>query len=326
MGWSGGIRPTLRQLALAPQLSCHAFDLAGLEELGGTLAAFKPDLLAWHVASSWRILPRLLRRRSLPLLLFEHHYCRGFEQHSVPSSGRFRAMLRLCYGAARRVVAVSEGQRSWMEEAHLVKPSGLRLLRSSRPLDAFLALPLPPPRTENAPLRLLAYGRFTPQKGFDRLIRAIRSLPDAPLRLELVGDGPQRPDLERLARGDRRIRLAGPCDDIPARLRDCDAVVIPSRWEPWGNVCLEARAAGRPVVVSGVDGLGEQVPDCGLIVASGADDPAAERALAAGLDQLWRTCADQWSRWALAGRASARSAWPTYVEGWSHLLAEFPCR
>jgi glycosyltransferase involved in cell wall biosynthesis len=214
-----------------------------------------------------------------------------------------------------------------MEEARLVKPPRLRLLRSSRPLEPFLALPLPPPRPAvDTPLRLLAYGRFTPQKGFDRLLRAMRSLPDAPLSLELVGDGPQRPELERLARGDRRIRLSGPCDDIPARLRDCDAVVIPSRWEPWGNVCLEARAAGRPVVVSGVDGLSEQVADCGMTVVSGSEDAAAERALAAGLDQLWRTSGDQWRRWALAGRASARSAWPAYVEGWSQLLAEFPCR
>jgi glycosyltransferase involved in cell wall biosynthesis len=235
-------------------------------------------------------------------------------------------MLRLSYGSASRVIAVSEGQRSWMEQARLVRPTRLRLLRSSRPLDAFLTLPFTPPQlSAEVPLRLLAYGRFTPQKGFDRLLLAVRSLPEASLRLELVGDGPQRQELENLARGDRRIRLTGPSDDIAARLNDCDAVVIPSRWEPWGNVCLEARAAGRPVLASGVDGLPEQMQDCGLVVASDDTEDQARHALARGLERLCATSTEQWMRWSRAGRSSARSSWPDYLEGWRQLLEEFRC-
>lgn len=327
MGWSGGIRPTLHQLSRSGLFPGDSFELAGVEELPTVLSACRPDLLAWHVACSWRSLPRLRFRRAVPLLLFEHHYCRGFERHRVPSTARFRAMLRLSYGSASRVVAVSEGQRSWMEQARLVRASRLRLLRSSRPLDPFLALPFTPPQTgPDVPLRLLAYGRFTPQKGFDRLLRAVRSLPGIRLRLELVGDGPLRQELETLARGDRRIRITGPSDDIAARLSDCDAVVIPSRWEPWGNVCLEARAAGRPVLVSGVDGLPEQVPDCGLIVpAADAEEAAAVAALAGALESLCATPADRWRRWSQAGRSSALSSWGDYLEGWRQLLAEFRC-
>jgi glycosyltransferase involved in cell wall biosynthesis len=327
MGWSGGIRPTLRHLAASSQLSGHSFALAGLDELGRAIAEARPDLLAWHVACSWRTLPPLLRRGSIPVLLFEHHYSRGFERHNVPSTARFRTMLRLSYGRASRVVVVSRGQRRWMEEARLAGGSRLRLLRSSRPLDAFLALPFPPPRRGNdTPLRLLAYGRLTAQKGFDRLIRALRSRPRASLRLEVVGDGPERQELERLALGDRRITISGPSDAIAARLEHCDAVVIPSRWEPWGNVCLEARAAGRPVLVSGVDGLPEQVRDCGLVSAPAIEDQKAESALAAGLDELLQTPADRWGRWSAAGRASAGGAWTAYLEGWRRLLEEFPCR
>ncbi len=323
MGWSGGIRPTLRSLAEAEALSDHSFELAGLEDLPEVVARWQPDLLAWHVASSWKLLPRLLRRRTLPILLFEHHYSAGFEQLTVPSALRFRAMLRFSYGAAARVVAVSLAQKRWMEEAGLAGKRRLRLICSSRPLEPFLSLPPPAVSMAGAPIRLLAYGRFTPQKGFDRLIRALRRLPEAPLQLRLVGDGPQRQELERLAAGESRIRVEGPSADIPARLGEADVVVIPSRWEPWGNVCLEARAAARPVVVSDVDGLPEQVKDCGLVVPAAADESEGERALAAALEAVVTTTPEKRLDWSRQARRSAAGAWTGYVDGWSRLLEEF---
>lgn len=322
MGWSGGIRPTLASLAASSLGDHHSFQVCGQDELGGVMASWRPDLLAWHVASSWKALPRFLRRRRQRQILFEHHYCRGFEQQQVPSRRRFRLMLRASYGCMQRVVTVSQAQQCWMLEAGLVPPVRSRLLLSARTLDGFMALappPAPPPRrTPEQPLRLLAYGRLTPQKGFDLLIEALARLPQAPLTLELVGDGPQRQQLEALARRDARIHLLGARDDIPALLGGADAVVVPSRWEPWGNVCLEARAAARPVLVSPVDGLPEQVTDCGLQAAA----PTAE-ALAEGLARLLASGGERWQRWSVAARASALQAWPRYLQGWGDLLEEF---
>jgi glycosyltransferase involved in cell wall biosynthesis len=320
MGWSGGIRPTLRSLATSVVGEAHSFEVCGQDELSGRVASWHPDLLAWHGAASWRSLPRFLRRFRGRQILFEHHYCLGFERCTVPSRRRFHAMLRLAYGCMNRVVAVSEGQRRWIQDAALVAPSRLRLLLSSRPLDPFLTLPPPPlgaPSAE-APLRLLAYGRLTPQKGFDLLIRALALLPAAPVRLQLAGDGPQRQELEALARSDSRIRLLGARQDIPELLADCDAVVIPSRWEPWGNVCLEARAAGRPVLVSPVDGLPEQVDGCGLLAGA-----VTEQALAAALQRLLGSGIEQRQRWSERGRQSAGGSWPAYLEGWQQLLGEW---
>ncbi len=317
MGWSGGIRPTLASLAASTLGERHSFALCGQDELSVSIADSRPDLLVWHVASSWRALPRFLRRRRQRQILFEHHYCAGFEQHQVSSQRRFRLMLRAAYGSMHRVVAVSEAQRSWMLTAGLSPPSRLRLLCSARPLDAFLALPPPRPRELGQPLRLLAYGRLTPQKGFDLLIRALGRLPAAQLSLQLVGDGPQRAELEALAGADARITLLGARDDIPALLEAADAVVVPSRWEPWGNVCLEARAAARPVLVAPVDGLPEQVGGSGLQAAA-----ATEEALAEGIGQLLESNLDQRLRWSEAGRASALQAWDQYVQGWKSLLEE----
>jgi glycosyltransferase involved in cell wall biosynthesis len=317
MGWAGGIRPTLKSLADSPLGQQHSFEVTGQDELSSMRASWAPDLLIWHVASSWRALPRMVRSGRRRQVLFEHHYCQGFEEHTVPSRRRFRAMLRLAYGCMERVVAVSRAQASWMTAARLVAPSRLRLICSSRPLDGFLSLPAPEATAPGAPLRLLAYGRLTRQKGFDRLIRAMALLRDAPLQLQLVGDGEQRQELEQLAAGDGRIELLGARKDIPALLAAADAVIIPSRWEPWGNVCLEARAAARPVIVSPVDGLTEQVEGCGPRATAATEDGLAE-----ALQQLLGSTPAERAAWSRAARTSARDSWQVYLDGWQALLAE----
>lgn len=316
MGWCGGIHPTLRRLADSALGERYSFALAGLIDFPECLQEMNPDLLVWHGACSWKALPRLRANRNRRQILVEHHYSAGFERHNVPSTLRFRTMLRLCYGAMQKVIAVSRAQCHWMEEARLIQPSDRQVLLSSRPLDAFLSLPFPS-FVSSRPFSLLAYGRFTPQKGFDRLIRALHLLPAANVRLMLAGDGPQAAELAALADADPRIALLGPRNDIPDLLAQADAVVIPSRWEPWGNVCLEARASGRPVVVNGVDGLPEQVDGSGLVVKADS-----EEALAETLDSLLTATSAQRRSWGIAGRVSAQYAWDHYLDAWNLLLED----
>jgi glycosyltransferase involved in cell wall biosynthesis len=321
-----GIRPSLAMLAESAVGERHVFRMAGADQLVEALENWNPDLLIWHRSCSWKGLPSLVLHRRCKQILFEHHYCAGFERHNVPSTTRFRAMLRLSYAFMDGVVAVSRAQRRWIQQSRLVSSQRSHVLLSSRTVDAFLSLP-PPPATQAAPLTLLAYGRFTEQKGFDQLLRALRLLPDARFRLLLVGDGPQRQQLTALAAADPRVELRGAQRDIPGLLAQVDAVVIPSRWEPWGNVCLEARAAGRPVLVSDVDGLPEQVEPqrvgehsagkgpCGLVAGGNSDQQ-----LASGLDALLSSSERQRRSWGEAGRISARTAWSDYVSAWGQLL------
>ena len=314
MGWSGGIRPTLRSLSESPLASHYHFALACSNELQTRMQELNPDLLVWHGACSWRELPRLHAHRRRRQILFEHHYCKGFEQHNVPSQLRFHTMLRLSYAAMDRVAAVSMAQGQWMTEARLVEPSRACVLRSARPVDLFLTVPAPP-LTQNRPFTFLAYGRFTPQKGFDTLLRAIRLLSATNMKLLLAGDGPEAEPLKAQADDDPRIEWLGPRRDIPALMDRADAVVIPSRWEPWGNVCLEARAAGRPVVVSGADGLPEQVQGCGVVTQGDAPSD-----LAGSLESILTATPVQRQAWSIAGRLSAQGAWREYLDGWSRLL------
>ncbi|MCX2970377.1 MULTISPECIES: glycosyltransferase [Streptomyces] len=102
-------------------------------------------------------------------------------------------------------------------------------------------------------------GRLVPGKRFDVLVRAVAALPDA--RLLLVGDGPRRLALRRLAErlgaadrvlltGERDGAVADTAGDepgLPALLGAMDVFVSPSHEEAFGLAALEALAAGLPV-------------------------------------------------------------------------------
>ncbi len=105
-------------------------------------------------------------------------------------------------------------------------------------------------------------GRLDPQKGLCEFLAAasawLDALPDYDLLI--VGDGPQRNELERLVqqRGlSRRVRFAGWRSDIPAILRASAMLVLPSLWEGMPNVLLEAMACRLPLVASNVEGVAE---------------------------------------------------------------------
>ncbi|MGE5396813.1 MAG: glycosyltransferase family 4 protein [Chitinophagales bacterium] len=127
-------------------------------------------------------------------------------------------------------------------------------------------------------------GRLVPEKGIEDLIRAFPQVAEAvpEARLVVGGKGPQEKDLVELSSelGIRdRVIFTGFISD---NMRDliyhwADAAVFPSLYEPFGIVALEAMAAGTPIVVNDVGGLGEIIEDeiLGLKVAPGNIDALA---------------------------------------------------
>ena len=134
-----------------------------------------------------------------------------------------------------------------------------------------------------APL-VLALGRFHRNKAFDVLLDAIARLPGA--YLWLAGDGPERAALEALAIRlgvAERVRFLGWQNDPAPFFAAADAVAVPARHEPLGNVVLEAWAQGIPVVAAASHGPRFLIEDGenGLIVP--LEDP---QALAAALQRV----------------------------------------
>jgi glycosyltransferase involved in cell wall biosynthesis len=104
----------------------------------------------------------------------------------------------------------------------------------------------------------LFLGRLHPQKGIELLQQEVETFakPGTNRRLLLVGEGPQRNELQRWASGigADRVQLLPWQADVAPLMRACRLLVLPSRYEGMPNVVLEAMAAGKPVVCSRVEG------------------------------------------------------------------------
>jgi glycosyltransferase involved in cell wall biosynthesis len=105
-----------------------------------------------------------------------------------------------------------------------------------------------------------------PLKGVDLLLRAARRVlrTNRAVTFLIVGDGPERSNLERLAGVldiGERVRFVGVRGDVPALLRSSDMFVLSSRTEAFPLVVLEAMASGLPVVATGVGSVREMVED-----------------------------------------------------------------
>jgi len=169
---------------------------------------------------------------------------------------------------ARRVVTCSETSR----HEYLRR----RLVPASRVVTIYNGVPSPAPPTALETLRrelgldaspvVLGLGRFTEQKGFDLLVDAFSLvLSRFPLaRLVLVGDGPLRPALEQQSRQlgiSSAVRFTGFRRDTSDFYHLASMVAVPSLYDIFPLVPLEAMRVGRPVVASDLPAFREALRD-----------------------------------------------------------------
>ncbi len=123
-------------------------------------------------------------------------------------------------------------------------------------------------RPERLPLRLVFLGRLDPTKGAHILIRALKKIPEANVRLAIYGisqgESGRRYEMQLRAEAanDARIEFFPPvpASRVIATLREWDLLVVPSQWLETGPmVILEAFAAGIPVLGSRLGGIAELV-------------------------------------------------------------------
>lgn len=150
------------------------------------------------------------------------------------------------------------------------------------------AMPAVPRETLGVPPEaklLLALGRLHTNKAFDVLIDALPSLPDA--WLLLAGEGPEETALKERAEKQGvadRIRFLGWRRDVGALYSTADILVCPSRYEPLGNIVIEAWAHQRPVVAARSMGPSHLIHHDDLGVLVPVDDAAA---LAEGIRRVF---------------------------------------
>ena len=140
--------------------------------------------------------------------------------------------------------------------------------------------PAPAARRDRDRPVMIAVGRLKAPKDFLTLVRGLAALPPGSIDARIVGEGPDRAELEseigRLGIGDR-VHLLGERRDVPELLARADVFVLSSASEGMPVSVLEAMAAGLPVVGSKVGGIPELVVDgeTGLLVEPGDPDELA---------------------------------------------------
>jgi len=172
------------------------------------------------------------------------------------------------------------------------------------PLQEFLDAGAMEEAERDALRRELGYGpehqlvvmaaRLEPRKGHSYLFEAVARVRarHRELRVLILGEGPQRADLERqvVALGLADIvRFLGYRADLPHMLAACDLSVLTSLWEGLPRVLVQSAAAGRPILTFDVEGAWEVVRDGenGIIVPSRDIDTLALRLDALLSDREW---------------------------------------
>jgi len=251
------------------------------------ILALRADVVHVHLGEDLAVLPvgaAAARLNGLPLVLTVHTSLR----HTLAVSDLRSAVLKTIGGPIERW-----GEHS-AEAVLVITPRLYRLLLSDGVEENHLYV-IPPgvnPSLFEGPFedpfagvgkpRVLFVGRLAPQKGVSTLVAAADLLEDPSAQVLLVGDGPERPKLEREAKRigvGYRLRFEGfvAHERLPAALAHADLLVLPSIYEELGTVLLEAMQVGLPIVASGTGGIPDVIEDGinGMLVPPGEPEALA---------------------------------------------------
>ena len=300
--WGGG---QAQSLGLALALAARGEETSFVVEPGSGLAArLDASLLPWEAVrmrGAWGLGAMLQLTRRFRELRPEVVHIHDSASHTPAALAARRAgvagiivtrrtefpmrrrwSVRLKYELwCDRVVCVSEAARRRCLEAGL--PEGqVVVVPDFVDCRHFDAAAVPAARSDDRP-QVCSVGRLSREKGHRVLLKAmaavLRSVPEA--RLQICGDGPERPALARQSEASglaEHVSLSGFVQDTRPTLAAADIFVMPSLSEGLGGAVLEAMAMGKPVVATDAGGLPEAVVDgeTGLIVPAGDAEALAE--------------------------------------------------
>lgn len=255
------------------------FTVSCVRRLARWMKQERPDVLLSTITGSnlVALIARKLTGVSLRVLIRE-----AVTLKNVGSDLRLRAM-RWLYPQADAIVALSPFMKEELVSKIGVTPDRISCI--ANPVDVFFIreqakIPIDHPWLNDDQIQVMvAVGRLIPQKDFMALLRSFALLPQkSPVRLIIVGEGPERPVLEKFAADlgiAKRVALVG-YDANPWRwMKQADLFVLSSQWEGHPNVLLEAMVLGKPVVVTRYDisvyDVFSMIPECPHVVVDVGD-------------------------------------------------------
>lgn len=187
-----------------------------------------------------------------------------------------------------KIVCVSENVKQSFEKLFGKDPEPVVLYNVNDEKEILEKAERPVPfKRKGTGALLVAAGRLTRQKGFDRLIEACRLLRDKGYSFELwiLGEGPERGSLEELIqryRLDDRISLCGFVENPYPCIKKADILVCSSRYEGMSTVVTEGLILGKAIVTTACTGMDELLGKSG----GGVITKDNEKALSEGIEML----------------------------------------
>ena len=283
-----------RELLRQRGIPLHTFAMRGhlepklLLRLRALMQELRPSLVHTHLFHADLYGALAARWAQVPALVSSRHNDNAFRRRQP-----WRGLNRRLWRMADAGIAISQAVADFVVEVENAPRDKLRVIHYGLQWQ-------PSPNAERQALRrsmrtqlgfaqtqpLLAMAcRLIEQKGVSDALQAFAGtrseFPEA--RLLIAGDGPLRAQLESEATQaglTGSVRFLGWRDDVPQLLAACDLFLMPSLWEGFGLVLLEAMAQGLPVVASRVSAIPEIVVagETGLL-APPRDVPALREAL-----------------------------------------------
>lgn len=195
-----------------------------------------------------------------------------YTEHSTSNRRRgsvfFKLLDKIAYSRYTKVIAISDGTRKQLTKWLDVKNQDSRFVTIQNGIDTekFREKSLESKRTGSQIVNLLMISRFVKAKDHKTVIKAMQYL-DANYHLQFVGDGELQEDAIKYAQElgvDNKISFLGRREDVPSLIAGCDIGIQSSNWEGFGLTAVEFMAAGKPVIVTCVDGLQQVVEGAGL--------------------------------------------------------------
>jgi L-malate glycosyltransferase len=237
---------------------------------------------------------------------------------------------------SHRVTAVSQSLREdtvaalGIQREIAVIPNFLDGDEYQRRFDATLREQLAPASRFDA--LVVHVSNFRPVKRVDAVVDVFRRIRQrVRARLVLIGDGPVRPEIERMVAAHDLtddIMLAGEQEDLVRWLSVADLFLLPSAQESFGLAALEAMACGVPVVASLVGGLREVIDDgvTGFLCPPERLDLMAERSLALLTDAAGHSAMARAAVEVVRSRYGAELVVPSYEALYREVLGGPPRR
>jgi len=174
-----------------------------------------------------------------------------------------KTLYKLSYGNAYSIIVNSEATKNDLVNEGIIKSSKVNVFHIDNPVDIDLirqrSIEVSPIPTSHSIKTVVTIARLVKHKNIENLIQAFEKVVyfKPTTQLIIIGDGPERQKLSELAEDlniQNNVHFTGRLSNPYPVLHNSDLFVLPSKWEGFGMVVVEALTLGVPVIASNIDG------------------------------------------------------------------------